>query len=119
MPLPQVAQGATRRRVPGRRRPPPSPRCAPSRTRRRAARVDAERAFLATLGGGCDRPVAALAAVDGDEIRITGLIASLDGHIVLRADAVGREPLATGEAVARTLLDRDGGRALLADDPAA
>jgi len=86
-------------------------------TARRA--VDAERAFLATLGGGCDRPVAALAAVDGDEIRITGLIASLDGRIVLRADAVGGEPIATGEAVATTLLDRDGGRSLLSDDPAA
>ena len=81
--------------------------------------VDAERAFLAALGGGCDRPVAALATVDDDGVRITGLIASLDGRIVLRADACGREPAATGEAVAETLLERDGGRALLADDAAA
>ncbi len=81
--------------------------------------VDAERAFLAALGGGCDRPVAAFATVDDGGIRITGLIASLDGRIVLRTEARGEDPVATGRAVAETLLERDGGRALLADDPAA
>ncbi|HWW45945.1 MAG TPA: hydroxymethylbilane synthase [Acidimicrobiia bacterium] len=86
-------------------------------TARRA--VDAERAFLAALGGGCDRPVAALAAVDDERIRITGLIASLDGRVMLRTETAGEDPVATGQAVAALLLDRDGGRALLADDPAA
>jgi hydroxymethylbilane synthase len=81
--------------------------------------VDAERAFLAALGGGCDRPVAALATVDDDGIGISGLIASLDGRIVLRDEARGEDPVAVGRAVAQTLLDRDGGRALLVDDPAA
>jgi hydroxymethylbilane synthase len=86
-------------------------------TARRA--VDAERAFLAALGGGCDRPVAALASVDERHVRIIGLIASLDGRVVLRTETTGEDPVATGQAVAALLLDRDGGRALLADDTAA
>ena len=81
--------------------------------------VDAERAFLAALGGGCDRPVAALATVDAERIRITALIASLDGRVLLRTETRGDDPDATGRAVAELLLDRDGGRAVLADDPAA
>src|SRR5690606_23131668 len=34
--------------------------------------VDAERAFLATLGGGCDLPVGAHATVAGDALDVTG-----------------------------------------------
>ena len=86
-------------------------------TARRA--VDAERAFLAALGGGCDLPVAAFATVDGDTVRVTGLVASLDGRVVLRDDARGTDPVAAGQAVAETLLERHGARALLADDDAA
>jgi hydroxymethylbilane synthase len=73
--------------------------------------VDAERAFLARLGSGCDLPVGAY-AVDGE---LTGLLATLDGRIVLRRTAGGSDPVALGEAVAAHLLDRAGGAALLAD----
>lgn len=51
-------------------------------TSRRA--VDAERSFLATLGGGCELPVGAHATVDGGELRLEALIASSDGRILLR-----------------------------------
>ena len=52
--------------------------------------VEAERAFLARLGGGCDLPVGAHCRVAGEgTIRVEGLLASLDGRVVLRADVTG------------------------------
>src|SRR4051794_37789638 len=46
--------------------------------------VDAERAYLREIGEGCELPVGALATVDDDGgITVTGLIASLDGHVLL------------------------------------
>ena len=76
--------------------------------------VDAERAFLAELGSGCELPVGALAVVDGDALSLTGLVASADGAEVLRHCASGTDPVALGRAVARHLLDVAGGAALLA-----
>ncbi len=69
--------------------------------------VDAERAFLAQLGGDCDLPAGAHATIAGDgSITVEGLLASLDGHAVLRH----RGP--DGAAVARWLL-ANGGEAML------
>jgi hydroxymethylbilane synthase len=76
------------------------------------AAVDAERAYLAELGGGCDLPCGALAHVDGDEIAIEALLAATDGHVVLRATARATDPVVAGRAVAAELMDR-GGRSLL------
>jgi hydroxymethylbilane synthase len=76
--------------------------------------VDAERAYLAELGGGCDLPCGALAAVDGDAVEIEALLAALDGHVVLRASARDADPIAAGRAVAAELMAR-GGRSLLED----
>ena len=73
--------------------------------------VEAERAFLARLGSGCDLPVGAY-AVDG---RLTGLIATLDGRIVLRHSAEGDRAADLGAVVADHLLVRAGGAALMAD----
>jgi hydroxymethylbilane synthase len=82
--------------------------------------VLAERAFLAELGGGCDLPVGALARVVDDEIFLTVLLASLDGHVVVRAQARGTDARTTGRDAAAALLDAAGGRALLDDaQPAA
>lgn len=72
---------------------------------------DAERSFLAELGGDCDLPAGAHATVAGDEVSVTGVLASLDGHQCLRHTASGRRPDEVGRAVARHLLD-NGGRAL-------
>lgn len=68
--------------------------------------VDAERAFLAELGGDCSLPAAAFATITDDSLSIEGRLAAVDGSTVLRH--VG----ADGAAVARHLLD-NGGHALL------
>jgi len=75
--------------------------------------VTAERAFLAELGGGCNLPCGALAHVTADGVEIEVLLASLDGHTVLRARASGADPGSVGREAAATLLDVHGGRALL------
>ncbi len=68
--------------------------------------VDAERAFLAELGGDCSLPAAAYATLTDGRLSIEGRLAAVDGTTVLRQ--VGTD----GAAVARHLLD-DGGRELL------
>ncbi len=79
--------------------------------------VDAERAFLAAIGSGCSLPVGALAtpAPGGPEVRLRleGLIASLDGRVVLRTAAEGADPEALGREVAHSLLHDHGGADLL------
>ena len=65
-------------------------------------RVDAERAFLARLGGGCDLPVGALATdLGGGRLRLEGLLADPEPT---RAAAEGDDPPALGRAVADALL---------------
>jgi len=77
--------------------------------------VDAERAFLAELGGDCDLPVGAFAVTDGDELVINALVAAPDGSAMLRDSR--RCPISegevTGRSIARYLLDDAGGSALL------
>jgi hydroxymethylbilane synthase len=64
--------------------------------------VDAERAFLAELGGGCDVPVAAYATVADDwTVTIQGLMASPDGRVVVRRGASGLDGPAIATALAR------------------
>jgi hydroxymethylbilane synthase len=59
--------------------------------------VQAERAFLATLGGGCDLPCGALATVTADgTIVLDALLASLDGHVLVRTSVEGDDPGAIG-----------------------
>jgi hydroxymethylbilane synthase len=78
--------------------------------------VDAERAWLDAVGGGCDLPVGAHARVDDDGcIRLTAMIATPDGRVMLRASADGDDPVAVGRRLARHLLDDAGGASLLAD----
>jgi hydroxymethylbilane synthase len=65
-------------------------------------RVDAERAFLARLGGGCDVPVGALATdLGGGRLRLEGLLAD---PTPFRAAAEGDDPEALGRAVADAVL---------------
>jgi hydroxymethylbilane synthase len=75
--------------------------------------VDAERAFLAELGGDCDLPAGAYATTSRG-LQLEGLLASLDGRVILRHRAEGEDPEALGRSVARHLLDHGGGLALLA-----
>lgn len=64
--------------------------------------VDAERAFLAELGGGCDLPVGAYAVVGDDGmLTLRAMLGGSDGHTVLRASA--SVPVDEGEALGREL----------------
>jgi hydroxymethylbilane synthase len=81
----------------------------------------AERAVLASLGGSCTAPVAAFAeavgGVDGPRppalLRLSGLVASGDGHTVLRLTREGEDPETLGAAVAHALVA--GGAAAIDD----
>ena len=76
--------------------------------------LTAERAFLAEVGGDCELPVGAYAQVQLDgRLTLTGVLARLDGRIVIRRTAEGDDSEALGRAVARHLLDEAGGEALL------
>jgi hydroxymethylbilane synthase len=71
--------------------------------------VRAERAFLAALEGGCQVPIGALAAHG----RLHGLLAALDGSVVLRGDdALGPDPEATGRRLADALRAQGGAEVL-------
>jgi hydroxymethylbilane synthase len=76
--------------------------------------VRVERRFLKTVEGGCQVPVACYTEMSENEIKITGLIASVDGRILLRK-SVSCEPgmaIEEAELLAKTLLEM-GGRDIL------
>jgi hydroxymethylbilane synthase len=77
--------------------------------------VDAERAYLAALGGGCDLPAGAHAVVDADGggLVLDALLASLDGHVLMRHQVAGADPERLGTEAAIHLLDHAGGAALM------
>jgi hydroxymethylbilane synthase len=89
--VPQVAQAALaiecrgddseRRAVLARIEHGPTRRC-----------VDAERAFLAELGGDCSLPAGAHAIVDGDALSVTAFLGSPDARTTVRATATGKDP---------------------------
>lgn len=76
--------------------------------------VDAERAFLAELGGDCDLPAGAYAVADGEAVTLTAMLSSLDGQQLLRETRSGSDPEPLGRGLARNLMDDLGGRDLLA-----
>jgi hydroxymethylbilane synthase len=78
--------------------------------------LQAERAFLKTLRGGCSIPVFALARIENGQLNLKGGIISLDGQKMLKEHICG--PLDTAEVLgaqlATTLLSQGGDR-MLAD----
>jgi len=81
-----------------------------------ARAVEAERAFLATVGGDCRTPIAAHAVVVDGDVALRALVASPDGRRLIRGERAGAVAVAgrLGEELARDLLDR-GGREILAE----
>jgi hydroxymethylbilane synthase len=79
-----------------------------------AVRVKAERALNNRLNGGCQVPVAGFAELQGDNIRLRGLIGYPDGSVVFRSEKVGAiaDAESLGVAVAEDLLAQ-GGRGVL------
>ena len=76
--------------------------------------VTAERAVLASLGGGCQVPIGAHATIQNDTVQLRAIIVSPDGTQVIRREASG----ATAQAaeIGRTLGDQllaEGGRQIL------
>jgi hydroxymethylbilane synthase len=76
--------------------------------------VRAERAVLRRLGGGCQVPIAAHAAVEDGHLRLQGLVANLEGTKVVRAQTNGPAsgPEALGASVAEDLLCQGAGEIL-------
>jgi len=72
--------------------------------------VICERALLHGLGGGCQVPIGAHAICDGAKLELQAVCADPHGAQVLRERAVGEDPRAVGEAVARLLLERGAAR---------
>ena len=68
--------------------------------------LDAERAFLAALGAGCMVPAAAFAEPVHDDgpLRLTAMMASGDGHVVVRATLEGEDAGRLGGELARRLV---------------
>jgi hydroxymethylbilane synthase len=48
--------------------------------------LDAERALVSQLEGGCNVPIGSFATLDGDKITLTGLVASLDGKTMYKKE---------------------------------
>lgn len=79
---------------------------------RSRAELEAERAFLAALGGGCTLPAGALGRRSGDGLVLEGMLASRDGRVVVRDQVEGDDPVTVGRALAARLLTQRGGAAL-------
>ena len=76
--------------------------------------VKSERAFLARLEGGCQVPIAARARIVGEELQLTGLVAEVDGSVLLRETIRG--PVGEHETLGVELAERllkKGGRRIL------
>lgn len=95
-----------------------------------AARCIAERSFLRSLEGGCQVPIGVNTLVEGDQLTLTGMVATLDGQTMIKnqvtgavtaAEQLGKDlAVALCEQGARTILDeifelvgRDGLRQVL------
>ncbi|MDR7556701.1 MAG: hydroxymethylbilane synthase [Armatimonadota bacterium] len=77
---------------------------------------DAERAFVAALGGTCHTAIAGLARCRADRLTVEGAVLAPDGRSVLRERVTGtpEEASALGEALGQRLLAR-GARALMVE----
>ena len=79
-----------------------------------SAAVRAERALLKRCEGGCQVPIAAHGTVDGDQLRLVGFIAAVDGSTSVRGEVSGgiTDAELLGIRLAERLLDQ-GGRQIL------
>ena len=79
-----------------------------------AVRVKAERALNARMNGGCQVPIAGFAELEGEQLRLRGLVGYPDGSQLYRCEKFAHytEAESLGIAVANNLLQQ-GGRAVL------
>jgi hydroxymethylbilane synthase len=76
------------------------------------AAVECERAALNALGGGCQVPIGAFAAVDATGLHLRAVVASPDGSEIIREQRSGKDPLTLGAEVGQALLARGAQRIL-------
>jgi hydroxymethylbilane synthase len=76
--------------------------------------LTAERAVVAALGGGCQLPLGALAMLNGAQLEMHGVVASIDGSRVVKRQITGKvvDPVAAGHELAEEL-SRAGATAIL------
>lgn len=67
--------------------------------------VDAERAFLAELGGDCSLPAGAFATLVSDDIQITGVLCAPRQPMLVKETRRGKDPELVGRLVARNLVE--------------
>ncbi|MCC3356534.1 hydroxymethylbilane synthase [Bacillus sp. REN16] len=68
--------------------------------------VNAERAFLHKMEGGCQIPIAAYATMsDDNEIALTALVGSPDGKTIYKEQVYGKNPIEVGHVAAKKLTD--------------
>ncbi|MBF8299233.1 MAG: hemC [Dehalococcoidia bacterium] len=81
--------------------------------------ITAESAVLHRLGGGCRTPIAAYARLEGDSIRINGMVASFDGERMVRTSLThpSSRPEEAGARLAERLLDLGAGPLLEEEEP--
>jgi hydroxymethylbilane synthase len=81
-----------------------------------AVAVRAERGFLHRLEGGCQVPIGAFAELQGSQVTITGLVASVDGSKMIKKQMTGdaAEAEKLGTKLAEEIL-ADGGGMILAE----
>jgi hydroxymethylbilane synthase len=78
--------------------------------------VTAERTFLATLEGGCQLPIGALATMKGETITLVGNVTAVDGSVQFSGSCQGTEPVELGRRLAQKLL-AEGACGILAKRP--
>lgn len=61
-----------------------------------AQRCHAERSFLRELEGGCQVPIGVNTSINGDELTLTGMVASLDGKHLIKDTVKGHREKAEG-----------------------
>lgn len=69
-----------------------------------AQRCYAERSFLRELEGGCQVPIGVNTKIEGDQLTLTGLVASLDGQRLVKDTVTG--PATTAELLGIDLANR-------------
>lgn len=78
-----------------------------------AKQIQAERAFLKQVEGGCQVPVAGHATIVSEgTVSLTALVATPDGKTMLKETVTGNNPEQVGEEAARRLMERGAGEIL-------
>ena len=69
--------------------------------------LDAERALVSQLQGGCNVPIGSFATIKDDQITLTGLVASLDGKTIYKKELTDLKTnaIAVGRKIGEELIE--------------